>query len=418
MGSRLIYSAAGSQVVVMKKEEIVVRLLKEGYQIDTSTLDYFITNPEKTNEFIQKTKATKPQPSIITLSFVKTILKEKESTIKIIKKFYIGHEKEKISISDYSNEFADIYTRKKQLLMSRVDSAKLLSINKIQKQKQFVIICMVMEKDQIEKSAIVEDLTGNTTVYFKDKSEFENLLENDVIAVLCDSSPNGIKARRIIWPDVSLKREARKAKRSVYCIFISDFHMDSKNFDKERYEKFVKWVETTTGKENYVKVYIFILGGISRRSEDVKRLLVGMPKETFKIFLQSSKDARAPESEDVLVSEIPIILEIDGINFLLCQGDRLCKYDDVWSGDAMSVMKNILKRRELNPCAEPGRPCIPSTESVIDQIPDIFVSGGFHSPQTTNYKGVTIITTGDLADNPIFWGVNLESREINKLDLS
>lgn len=402
----------------MEKEKIVARFLKEGYQIDTSALGYFITNPEKIKELIQKIKGTKSHPPIITLSSVKTILKEKESTIKIIKKFFIGHENEKISISDYSNEFVNIYTRKKQILVNRVDSAKLLSINKIQKQKQFVIICMLREKDQVEKSAIVEDLTGSTTVYFKDISEFENLLENDVIAVLCECSPNGIKARRIIWPDVPLKQGVRKAKRSAYCLFISDFHMDSENFDKGRYEKFVKWIERITDKQNYVKVYIFILGGISRRSEDVKRLLGALPKKTFKIFLRSRRDARVSEHEDVLISEIPITFEIEGIRFLLCQGDRLCRYRDVWNADAINVMKNMLKRRELRPYVEPGRPCIPSKESIIDQIPDIFVSGGFHFPQTTNYKGVTIITTGDLADNPIFWGVNLETREINKLDLS
>ena len=405
----------------MEKEKIVARFLKEGYQIDTSALDYFTTTPEKTSEFIQKIKTTKSTPPIINLNFVKTTLKHTKPTIKIIKKFFIGRKNEKISISDYSNRFVDIYTRKKQLLMNRVDVGKLLSINKIQKQNQFVIICMVREKDPVEKSIKVEDLTGSTTVYFKEVSEFENLLENDVIAVLCDSSPNGIEARRIVWPDVPLKREAKKAKRSVYCIFVSDFHMDSKNFNKKRYEKFVGWVEKTTGKQNHVKIYIFILGGISRRSEEVKRFLDALPKETFKIFLQSSKDARVLghlKPDDIMVSEIPITLEIEGIKFLLCQAENIHKYRNGRKNDAMGVMKDALKRRELRPCVASDQPYIPSKEFIIDHIPDIFVSGGFHFPQTTNHKGITLITTGDLADNPIFWGVELKSREINKLDLS
>ena len=390
----------------MEKGEIVARFLKEGYQIDMSAMGYFEATPEKINEFIQKTRAITPQPSIITLSFVKNTLNEEESCIKIIKNFFTTHENKKNSISGYSKAFADIYTKKKQMLMDRVDSAKLLSINKIQKQKEFVIICMVRENDQIEKSAVVEDLTGSTSVYFKNVPEFENLLENDVVALLCDSSPNNITARKIVWPDIPLNREVRKAKRDVYCIFISDFHMDSENFDKEKYEKFVRLVEETTGKGKYVKTYIFILGGISSKTKDVRKLFGDLPKETSKIFLRSSKDARIPEYEDVMIFESPVYLEIEGIGFLLCQNNT------------MDAMKLVLKRREMIPCAENDHSRTPSKENTIDNPPDIFVSGGSHSPQTTNYKGVTLITTGDLADNPIFWGAELETRETNKLDLS
>ena len=81
-------------------------------------------------------------------------------------------------------------------------------------------------------------------------------------------------------------------------------------------------------------------------------------------------------------------------------------------------MMNLLKRRDIQPPLAPRESTPPSKDSLIEQTPDIFASGGFHTPDTRNYKGVTIISTGSLIGEPVFWAMDLKTREINKLDFS
>lgn len=423
----------------MERKDIVERFLREGRQLDSAALDYFMSKPEKIDEFIKTAqKDTTIQQSTITLDSIMSVLKEKEQpTVKIIKKFCINERNEKISISDYSNQLISNYEMKRQMLINRVDSTKLLSINKIQKQNNFVLICMVRERDQVEKSAIVEDMTGNITIYFED-TEFENLLENDIVAIQCEPSPTGIKAKQIIWPDVPLKRTVNKTKESIHCLFISDFHMDSEQFNREGYEKFLRWIDDFK-KHDYGKTYILILGGISQKKSDVKKLFNILPKNSFKIFLRAKKDAVLDRRKDLLCSATPMMIEIEGIKFLLCQKDELYAYkrlfgrrhtdrdEDVTVADvtatdatATDIMINLLKRRDLTPFVESGKVFIPTKGTLIDQVPDIFASGSFHSATATNYKGVTIITTGSLSltGEPVFWTVDLKTREINKLGFS
>jgi len=401
---------------MMEKKKIVSRFLKEGRQLDASALDYFMTNPEKIGEFLLVSQGIEQYP-IITLDLIQKTLKE-EIGVKIIKKFFISRENEKISISDYSNSLMEYYNAKKAMLMDRVDGTKLLSINKTQKQKTFVLICMVTDKDYIEKSANVEDPTGTIMVHFENVDDFENLLENDVVALNCESSTDGIKVKQMVWPDVPLKRSVNKTKEKTYCLFISDFHMDSTNFNKERYDKFLNHVESIGKKTNHGTMHIFILGGISQKIADVEKLFNALPKNSFKVFLRSNKDATTENRNDLLISSSPILVQIENIKFLLCRGDELYHYKKASKVSGTDVMMNVLKRRDLMVYGEDNELFFPSKDNLMNNIPDIFASGSFLSANTINYKGVTVLTTGSLDQDPVFWMLDLKTREINKLDLS
>lgn len=416
----------------IEKKDIVTMFLKEGLQLDAAALEYFISAPEKTEEFTQTMKrdGIKPQP-IISIDFVRHILDEEKlekekrqpnGAVKIIKEFLINHEKQGnvISVQDYSNRLTEIYEKKRKMLVDRVEQAKLVSINKIQKQKDFALICMTREKDQVEKSALVEDLTGNVVVYFESVAEFDSLVENDVVAMLCETSDTFVKAKQIVWPDVPLKRTVNKSEENACCLFVSDFHMDSVEFDKGRYEKFVKQIWKMNEMGSYSKIYIFILGGISGKPTDIEKLLGDLPKDNFKIVLSSKKDATPNESKDMLYSKTPIMLEVEGIKILACQGDELHTYKQIWGPEPTNVMKNLLKRKDLNPFAGQVLAAL-QKDTIMGQTPDIFASGSFHSLASSNYKGITIITTGSLlgeAGEAAFWTVNLKTREINKLTLA
>jgi DNA polymerase II small subunit/DNA polymerase delta subunit B len=396
----------------MNRKEIISMFLKTGNQLDISALEYFEKNPKDVDIFIEKLKTLK-QPPIVTSDFIEGVLGPKQR-LDIIKRFSTKNKKDKISISDYSKIFLDLYNELKSLIIEKVDSTKLVSINKIQKQTDFVIICMVRSKNPTDQSILVEDLTGQANIFFK-KDEFETLYEDDVVGIECEKSDSDFSAKKIIWPDIPFEKTIPKTKSDVHAIFVSDIHLDSANFDEGRYNKLIKSI----GDEAKIhdQLYVFILGGISKRQEDIDSFFRKLPQNTSKIFLRSRTDAKTTSNINAMVSDSPIMVDIRGVTVLLCQGDGLYEYKPILGQSGAEVMVNIIKRRNLMPhiTNEHIRVLDPQ---IIDPVPNIFASGSFHSAESTNYKGMTILTTGDVGSNPVFFSINLKTREINKVDIS
>ena len=51
-------------------------------------------------------------------------------------------------------------------------------------------------------------------------------------------------------------------------------------------------------------------------------------------------------------------------------------------------------------------------------VKHIIVCGHFHTPTQSNYKGTTILSTGSFVTQPVFWLVNLKTREVFKIDFT
>ena len=397
----------------MEKKTIIARFLKNGYQLESSAIDYFAKRPEEIETFIKKAEGRKRSP-ILTLEFVKDVLK-KGRDFEIIKKFSMKEGKETISTTDCANSLARIYEGARDMLVGRVDQAKAISINKIGKKKEFVIIASVREKDNSEKTAVVEDLTGSVNVALV-QDDFESVYENDIVALECATTEGGVEVKKVIWPDLPFNKTVKKSDSDVCAIFISDIHMDSAEFDKTKYMLLVRNLEDVASAHE--GAYIFILGGISGREEDVKSFIKSMPENATKVFLKGQKDAGVESSESVIVSDSPMMAMVDGIPLLLCQGDSIYKYKEFFTGGGADVIKNLIKRRNIAPPIG-EEPCkTTQTDQLITPPPSIFASGSFHKAESLNYKGATVLITGDLSSDPTFWVVDLKTREINKLAIS
>ena len=77
----------------------------------------------------------------------------------------------------------------------------------------------------------------------------------------------------------------------------------------------------------------------------------------------------------------------------------------------------MIKKRHMSPTFGYNAK-LDEEKMFIDQPADIFVIGHFHDPRIINYKGVTIISLGSFVTQPIFWAVNLKTRESIKIDLT
>lgn len=396
----------------MEQQEIVKLFLNKGLQLDSSSLDFFSQEPNKINLFLEEIEKTPEKPSTVSLNLVKSVLKEKPK-MEILKTF--PQEQKKVTTEKAIQFFIDRYEKIKKILNGRMDLVNLVSINKISpKSKKFSVIAMVKEKISDTSSIVVEDLTGELVVKFQEKvsDTLKEIVLDEVVGLVCESGSEGIEVSNVVWPDLPLRRDISKTKEDIFCLFISDLHMTNPQFKRESYEKFFNWVNQT----NYKNFYIFVLGGVSSKKEDLEDFFPRLPKNSEKVFLRSDDDPDFQEGVNIIN---PSMIRIEGITLMLCHGKFIEKYSNMWPElPAEKIMLNLLRKRHLNPTFDSNTKIFDQDFFVIDTVPDIFVSGYFHNPGILNYKGTTIISNGSFITQPIFWIVNLNTRETFKLDFT
>ena len=396
----------------MEQQEIVKLFLNKGFQLDSPSLDFFSQDPNKITFFLEEIGKSAAKPSTITLDVVKSALRGK-TQIQVLKVF--PQEQKKVTTEKAIQFFIDRYEKIKKILNGRLDLINLVSINKINsKSKKFSIIAMVKEKIPGTNSLVVEDMTGELVACFQEKnlSLLDQTVLDEVIGLVCEAGGDGIVVSNIIWPDIPLKRDVTQAKEDVFCLFISDLHMDSEKFNHESYKKFLSWLNQV----KYDNFYIFVLGGVSSKISDMKDFFSKLPEKSERIFLRGEDD---PEFSDMLNITDPSLIKIDNITLLLSHGGFLEKYSKIWPNlQPEKIMLNLLKKRHIDPVFDSCTKIFDQDYFVLDTVPDIFASGHLHSPGILNYKSTTIISNGSFLTQPIFWIINLRTRETFKLDFT
>ncbi len=387
----------------MKRKEILRTFLERGTQLDKQSLEFFLEDENRIQEFLDKVKDLE-LPPILSLDFVRKILAERKVEVKIIKTF--EKKEEEISISDISSLLNKRYEKISSLLGRRLELVNLISINKIgPRTRKFSIIGMVREKDEYEKSLMLEDKTGEIKVFLEDETLLSKIVEDEIVGAVCSKKEGSFFAKKIIFPDIPLKKEIAKSEKEVKCLFISDLHLE-KEFKQEYLENLYKFLE-----KDRVDL-IFVLGNISSRTKDVKDFFSSLPK-TQKIFVKGENDAN-PDIDALKLEEFAF-LEVENVKFLLLHGKLVEKYLKIFD-NPINTLLELLKKRHLNPTFDVSL-CSSDEIFLIDPVPDIIACGHFHIPASTNYKGTTILSTGSFLTQPIYWIINLKNREILKLDL-
>jgi len=391
----------------MDKQEIIKLFLERGLQIDSKSLEFFAANEGKLGDFIKRMPEKKDElPSNITMDFVKKTL----LGLEVVQDF--SAPQKTYTTENAIRYFNNRYETMKMFFMDKPSLENLVSINKITDNiKKFSIIAMVKEKDAHEKTVAVEDQTGEILVAI-DSKDFEDIVPDEIVGMVCEKAGSLPKAANVIFPDVPLKRDVNKTDEDVFCLFISDFHFGSENFNKKYYENFLEWLKKT----NYSNLFIFVLGGISSEEKTVKEFFSELPKDSVKIYLRDERDAGF--SSDCNLNN-PCMVRIGGVVILLCSGRVLEFYVKLWDGLSVEkVMLNLLKKRHIDPVFSANKKIYDKDIFVLETLPDIFVASHFHRPGELNYKGTSILSLGSFTQQPVFWLTNLRTREIIKLDFT
>jgi len=358
-------------------------------------------NPEKVTTFLQEIDETEQN---VTYKTIQTTFKN-QIKIEEIKKMKESKQ-EALSTFDISKLLISRYEKLREHLIGRIELVNVISLNKISERSgKFSLIVMVKNKEEKSRSVDVEDLTGQTTVYFPNENkQFDLIVNDEVVGMFCEKKNDRIEAINLLWPDIPLKRTISRTEDAIYCLFLSDL-----SDDKEKYNKII---QNMAGLK-YKRIYIFFIGDVVF-SDSFKMFLTSLPEDSIKVFISKNK----PDYPNISHFLPPATLKIeDSIVLLLCEGEMFSKYRTAWPNiPPTDIILNILKKRHLSPIFDMDSSQFEETY-FIDTVPDIFVASNFGNSGLTNYKGVTIITNGNFSSEPIYYMINLETRESIKINL-
>ncbi len=378
------------------------------------------------------------------------------SDVKII--FSYKEESKKRDVQDFVSLFNARYKSIEDILKNRQEFQNLMSISRIKNKKEkenISLIGTVMEKKYTKNNNLLitlEDQTGSVNVLInKNKSEIYNpakdIVHDEVIGIVGVSGQNIVFTNNLIFPDIPLNKELKKAPYEGYAICLSDIHYGSNNFLEQDFNKFIEWINQKTGNEKQRNIaknvkYIFIIGDlvdgvgiypgqetelvvkdIYEQYKGCAEFLKKIPENIKIIICPGNHDAmRIAEPQPVLYKDFakpiwdlpntilvsnPSVVNIGatndfpGFDVLLYHGYSFDYYmanvesirNNGGYDRADLMMKFLLQKRHLAPTHTSTLyiPDVKIDPLVINKVPDFFLTGHIHKTSVANYKNVTMI---------------------------
>lgn len=337
------------------------------------------------------------------------------------------------------------------------DSISITRLARKQEGEAVSIIGLVLDKKETKNGNVkvtIEDPTGTIDALItKTRQEAfdtaKDLVLDEVIGI------SGVMGNKILFsnslylPDIPVSHELKKSKDESYAVFISDIHFGIKNFLRDDFMKFVMWLKEEYGTEQQRETarkvkYLFITGDvvegvgiypgqeedleikdIYQQYEEATKYLSMIPQRIKIIICGGNHDAmRISEPQpqfDPKISkgfyEIPNMVivsnpamvnihsseDFPGFDVLMYHGFSFPYFaDNVTSlrekgGIARCdlIMKFLLQRRHLAP-SHNSNLYVPNEEYdplVIENIPDLFISGHIHQITVGNYRNISLINS-------------------------
>ncbi len=291
----------------------------------------------------------------------------------------------------------------------------------------------------------LEDATGEVRCMLMQRDEdgpnqeivHAGLMDDDVVGVSGTFSQSGdlVYVEDIHFPPLSQhERRTSGEDQAVSAAFISDLHLGSKTFLEPQWEKMIKWFN----EDPLAKTirYLVISGdgvdGVGIYPNQDKELnildlfnqysrlgtmLQDLPDWVEVLLLPGNHDAVRPaEPQPALDPELqtdynntmfvgnPCDFSLNGVRVLSYHGvsimDFVASLRTVTFETPEAAMRAMIDRRHLAPSWGGKTPLSPEPEDrlVIQEIPDIFVTGHVHGHHTETYKGVNLVHSSTWQD--------------------
>lgn len=345
------------------------------------------------------------------------------------------------SVEDFRQMFVSRYQKLSKIVSLSSTMRGSTGINDAKKATGEVkVIGMVSSVDTTRnghKRITIEDMEGQIqAILMKDRGLSEELILQDEVIGIIGSVSRGpgepvIFPNEIVRPDIPYRVVEETKKDPVYVASLSDIHVGSKTFRKDDFRRMVDWIKSSNEEAENLKYLILsgdVIDGIGvypGQEEDLELInpleqyeklgdyLNEIPEDIQIFVMPGNHDVvRLAEPqpnfsgkvedifpENAIMLPNPYTLKLEGKNVLLYHGMSLNDMVELVPGANYTsigkAIEEVLRRRHLAPKYGGKTPMIPSPNDyhVIEQVPDIFITGHIHSHYLGNYKGVRYVNS-------------------------
>lgn len=292
-----------------------------------------------------------------------------------------------------------------------------------------------LEDETGEMNCLLTKRQGDDRDRFQEQIIEAGLMPDDVLGVSGTFSQNG----DIFYVDdlhFPMKERHQKAVApyGISVAFLSDVHVGSKTFLEAQWHKMVRWFHTDPLAKT---VKYLILSGdcvdgvgiypgqdkelsipdLFAQYSEFARLLELLPDWVECVMLPGNHDAVRPaEPQPTFEKDIqqdyntttfvgnPCDFSLHGVRILSYHGksidDFVAGLKTVTYADPVEAMRQMLRRRHLAPQWGGKTPLSPEPEDglVINEVPDIFVTGHVHGHACVDFKGTTLVCSSTWQD--------------------
>ena len=360
------------------------------------------------------------------------------------------------NINGFLMYFQDRYKRLKKVLEERIDANGLIEIKDLKNAKKYenVKICgMVTDKRESKMGSLIieiEDLSGKVLGIFTENSKKkifirDHLLLDQVLLFQGKYSNGFFRINDVLWPDIPQTNSpqdtiTRQDREDINIVLLSDIHVGSKEFLKDKFKKVIDWLSLRFGTQKQrnlaSKVKYVVLGGdivdgigaypgqekdleiidIYKQYDLFYELVKEAPEGIRFILIPGNHDAvrqalpqpaipkkfceNCYEDKRFLMLGNPAQIEIEGVNILTYHGqsfnDLVPLIPEASMENPVPAMKEMLRGRHLAPVWGGKTQIAPVKEDclVIDRVPTILHTGHIHYNSYDIYKGVYVINSG------------------------
>ena len=357
------------------------------------------------------------------------------------------------SVEGFARYFQDRYATLRQLLLRRMDLAGAQTIERAldpnrssESNKEIKVIGMVNEVRSTRSGEMIieiEDDTGRCTVMVPKDHKLiqDSILQDEVVGVIGKMTRKDRKIilKNLIRPDVPIRSGMEENDSKIQVAFMSDVHIGSNTFLEERWKNMISWLKDEA--EDLNLQYIVIPGdcvdGVGIFPGQEEELLIEDIIDQYKALAEHLKEVpdnvrivmqpgnhdmvRPAEPQPALNGEVSglfdsNIMQIGNPAYIRIEDRTILSYhgksfDDMVNGikglsysQPLRAMEEMLKRRHLAPTYGGKTPFAPERKDylVIDEVPDIFVTGHVHAAGVSSYNGIRLINASTWQDQTSF----------------
>lgn len=339
------------------------------------------------------------------------------------------------TIADFVTYFRNRFAALKKIVSKRRDFGPAVSIERAMMLDRDVnIIGMVYDVRTTRNGhtmITLEDETGSCPVLIsKDSPLIDTLLVTDEVIGVSGrkTRSNLFIAENIVHPDVPKNNRWIPSDSSASVAIISDIHVGSKEFLEPQWNKMVRWLKTNSAEEeiDYIIMPGDVVDGIGaypNQENDLKILDIYQQYETLAEYLKEIPDdiqivmhpgnhdaCRLAEPQPALSEKFakgfdsnitmtgnPINIRIEDRLIVSYHGksidDWISNVRGMSYDDPVRVMDAMIERRHMAPMYGQRNALAPEKKDylVIEEVPDIFVSGHVHGIGYKQHNGVRMI---------------------------